>query len=178
MSPNLPDKLGTVLSPLALLVVALLLVSPLRGQDFTLLHVFNAATGDAGLPTATMIRVAGSFYGTAQTGGAYGYGSVFRFDPETGKVTVLYSFTGGADGNSPSGSLIIDKKHNFYGTTVAGGPSNQGTIFRLNAAGQEAVLHAFTGGTSRDEPCLRLGERKSQRHKKQDGRKSERRRVA
>ena len=45
MSPNLPDKLGTVLSPLALLVVALLLVSPLRGQNFTVLHVFSAATG-------------------------------------------------------------------------------------------------------------------------------------
>ncbi|HEY4843805.1 MAG TPA: choice-of-anchor tandem repeat GloVer-containing protein [Terriglobales bacterium] len=77
------------------------------------------ARGDAALPSAAMIRVAGNFYGTTIAGGAYGYGSVFRFNPGTGEVTVLYSFEEGA--GSPEGSLIRDKKHNLYGTTVAGG---------------------------------------------------------
>jgi uncharacterized repeat protein (TIGR03803 family) len=154
MSPNLPDKLGTVLPPLVLLVVALLLVSPLRGQDFTVVHVFDAATGDAALPSAAMIRVAGNFYGTTEGGGAYGYGSVFRFTPGTGEVTVLYSFA--EEAGFPEGSLIIDKQHNLYGTTVVGGPSNRGTIFRLDAAGQETVLHAFTGGADGSQPYAGL----------------------
>ncbi len=57
---------------------------------------------------------------------------------------VVYSFTGGADGNEPLFSGVVrDKSGNFYGTTVAGGAFNYGTVFKVDASGNETVLHSF-----------------------------------
>jgi len=42
-----------------------------------------------------------------------------------------YSFTGGADGSVPSGSLVRDAQGNFYGTTSQGGASSVGTVLKL-----------------------------------------------
>ena len=54
--------------------------------------------------------------------------------------TVLYSFTGGADGWYPASSLVIDSLGNFYGTTSQ-------TVFKLTASGVLTTLHTFTGGS-------------------------------
>src|ERR1700690_102290 len=51
--------------------------------------------------------------------------------------TVLYSFTGQADGGNPFAGLIEDKSGNFYGTTVEGGPDGDGTVFELAPNGTE-----------------------------------------
>ncbi|MBA3914353.1 MAG: hypothetical protein H0X25_11000 [Acidobacteriales bacterium] len=60
--------------------------------------------------------------------------------------SVLYSFQNGPDGASPDkGRLIGDGVGNLYGTTYAGGKFFQGTIFKLDAAGQETVLYHFKG---------------------------------
>ena len=56
--------------------------------------------------------------------------------------TVLYSFTGLADGGNPAAGLIRDSAGNLYGTTVAGG-GFYGTVFKVNTAGTETVLHTF-----------------------------------
>jgi uncharacterized repeat protein (TIGR03803 family) len=56
---------------------------------------------------------------------------------------VLYKFQGG-DGSVPLGSLIRDTKGNLYGTTAAGGASDDGTIFKLAPDGTETVLHSFS----------------------------------
>ena len=138
------------------LLTAVSLGFPLRAQDFSVLHVFDPVTGDASLPEARMTRSRGNLYGTSGGGGAFDLGTVFKLNPTTGQVTVLYSFAGGADGEEPRGSLYIDRNHNFYGTTVVGGPSTFGTIFRLDASGQETVLYSFTGGTDGGEPYAGL----------------------
>jgi uncharacterized repeat protein (TIGR03803 family) len=59
--------------------------------------------------------------------------------------TVLYSFTGGADGSNPFSGLIEDKAGNFYGTTVEGGIDGLGAIYKLAPDGTETVLASFTG---------------------------------
>jgi uncharacterized repeat protein (TIGR03803 family) len=65
--------------------------------------------------------------------------------------TVLYSFTGGSDGGNPLAGLIIDAHGALYGTTLNGGRSNYGTVFKLapptygQTAWKESVLHSFTG---------------------------------
>jgi len=57
---------------------------------------------------------------------------------------VIYSFSGGADGNEPLFSGVVrDKAGNFYGTTYAGGAFNYGTVFKVDASGNETVLHSF-----------------------------------
>ncbi len=66
--------------------------------------------------------------------------------PSPGQAyTVLYTFQGGADGRHPSGGLIRDAAGNLYGTTYTGGTSGFGTVFKLDTAGKETVLHSFTG---------------------------------
>ena len=60
---------------------------------------------------------------------------------------VLYSFTGGNDGGDAATSLVLDRQGNLYGTTVVGGTSACGTVFRLSPEASppwhEAVLDNF-----------------------------------
>jgi uncharacterized repeat protein (TIGR03803 family) len=60
---------------------------------------------------------------------------------------VLYRFPGQPDGIGPVAGLVLDSGGNLYGTTVYGGASNIGTVFKLRRAGTEAWLYSFTGGT-------------------------------
>jgi uncharacterized repeat protein (TIGR03803 family) len=117
------------------------------------LHAFSGGT-DGGYPYyGGLVRdPAGNFYGTTSFGGANQYfGTVFKVS-RAGKQTVLYSFTGGADGGQPNASVILDSKGNLYGTTVGGGASGHGTIFKLDRTGKETVLYSFTGGTDAAAP--------------------------
>jgi uncharacterized repeat protein (TIGR03803 family) len=66
----------------------------------TVLYSFTGGA-DGGNPYAGVIAdSAGNLYGTTYNGGAFGYGTVYKLTP-TGQETVLYSFTGGADGGNP-----------------------------------------------------------------------------
>ena len=70
--------------------------------------------------------------------------------------TVLHSFTGGVDGSTPYAGLVRDIKGNLYGTTLAGGPSGVGTVFKITPAGTEKILHSFTGGADGGLPYCDL----------------------
>ena len=67
--------------------------------------------------------------------------------------TILYAFTGKADGGTPTSGLIADASGNLYGT-AAGGGTNYGTVFELspNSSGgwTETVLYSFAGGDAGD----------------------------
>jgi uncharacterized repeat protein (TIGR03803 family) len=100
---------------------------------------------DGGLPVAgLLLDSAGNFYGTTGFGGKHNKGTVFEIDAQ-GRESVLYSFKGGADGAYPLAPLIMDEKHNLYGTTTEGGKVGQGTVFSLSASGQEEVVYGFEG---------------------------------
>ena len=95
---------------------------------------------------------AGNFYGTtcSYEGQGPGYGTVFELSPNGSggwNETVLYSFTGGADGSNPMYSdVIFDSVGNLYGTTEFGGANGYGVVFELSPAGTswtETVLHSF-----------------------------------
>jgi len=63
-------------------------------------------------------------------------------------LTTLYSFTGGADGATPYGGLVVSKGGAVYGTTYSGGSSAFGTVFELNnvsGSWSQSVAHSFTG---------------------------------
>ena len=84
-----------------------------------------------------------NLYGTTTTGGAYGNGAVFKVTP-SGDETVLYSFGGYPDGNTPWGGVIMDTAGSLYGTTFYGGTYDDGTVFTLSPSGTETVLHNFS----------------------------------
>jgi uncharacterized repeat protein (TIGR03803 family) len=117
----------------------------LTGKE-TVLHNFKGGTTDGAVPTAGLIRdSAGNLYGTTLYGGASHKGVVFKL-ALTGKETVLHSFKGApTDGENPAARLIRDSSGNFYGTTQAGGASNDGVVFKLALTGKETVLHFFAG---------------------------------
>jgi uncharacterized repeat protein (TIGR03803 family) len=78
-----------------------------------------------------MIRdSAGNLYGTTADGGPAGRGVVYKLDP-AGIETVLYSFTGGADGSQPQAGVIRDSAGSLYGTTSYGGKNSGGVVFEL-----------------------------------------------
>jgi uncharacterized repeat protein (TIGR03803 family) len=112
----------------------------------TVLHAFSG-TPDGWRPTELVSDGKGNFYGTTWFGGTFDYGTLFKLDA-TGTETVLYSFDGIAGGEYPNGPLVSDAQGNVYGTTNGGGDSSCylcGVVFRLDTAGNETVLHTFTG---------------------------------
>ena len=82
--------------------------------------------------------------------GKFGYGlGLALLIPTAGahaqrSETVLYSFTGQADGSNPFSGLIEDKAGNFYGTTVEGGTAGVGAVYKLAPNGTETVLASLT----------------------------------
>ncbi len=92
----------------------------------------------------------GMLYGTAVSGGDFGYGVVFRVTGK-GNETVLHSFAGGADGATPNGGVIMDTDGALFGTTTAGGAAGSGTVFRVKGT-KEKVLYSFAGGTDGADP--------------------------
>jgi uncharacterized repeat protein (TIGR03803 family) len=112
------------------------------------LFSFNEFSGVGDSPHAGLVWDAqGSLYGTTELGGCRcpsGYGTVFTVDT-TGNETVLYRFGGSPDGSNPLAGLVLDAQGNLYGTTWRGGSDGDGTVFKLDASGNETVLYSFTG---------------------------------
>jgi uncharacterized repeat protein (TIGR03803 family) len=128
----------------------------------TVLHKFSGGDGASPGPGVGLIRDAeGNLYGTTEIGGAPsivcngGCGTVFKLSP-TGTETILYGFTGGADGATPYAGLIQDAAGNLYGTTYVGGSSGPGVVFKLSPTGTETVLHSFTDGADGGLPSAGL----------------------
>jgi uncharacterized repeat protein (TIGR03803 family) len=123
----------------------------------TVLYSFAGGT-DGANPYGGVIRdSAGNLYGTTSAGGSptCQCGTVFKVS-SGGKETVLYRFRGGTDGAFPWGGVIRDSAGNLYGTTSAGGYKNYGTIYKINASGQESVLYRFRGGSDTYTPAAAL----------------------
>jgi len=140
------------------------------GTDWILSDLHDFVGGaDGARPVAPLVKGAGrTFFGTTSEGGGgtlcagtSGCGTVFEIAaPAKGQTvwteTVLYSFTGAADGSQPEAGLILDRQGNLYGTTVIGGdtqciPAGCGVVFELSPpeSGQtvwtQTVLYTFHG---------------------------------
>jgi uncharacterized repeat protein (TIGR03803 family) len=107
---------------------------------------------DGGGPSAGVVGdSAGNLYGTTYFGGTTNWGTVYKLSA-TGQESVLYNFTGGADGAQPTTALVLDPQGNLYGATAGGGASSYGVVYKVNPAGVETVLYTFTGGTDGGQP--------------------------
>jgi uncharacterized repeat protein (TIGR03803 family) len=154
MSHN--QDMGTLdVARLVIVATIVLLATGARAQgNYKILHRFS---GDDGIhPWGSLIFDAGgNLYGTTYQGGAFGGGAVYELSPLSGggwKESVIYSFTGGADGFNPVAGLTFDQVGNLYGTTINGGTAGFGNVFKLapnsNGTWTESVLYSFCSMTN------------------------------
>jgi uncharacterized repeat protein (TIGR03803 family) len=102
------------------------------GSGYTILKRF---TGPEGLsPQTSLVRFGSLLFGTTRLGGAAGYGTLFVMTVDGNSFKVRHHFLGGADGREPSSELLLVGA-TLFGTTAAGGASQQGTIFKINVDG-------------------------------------------
>ncbi|HEY4903759.1 MAG TPA: choice-of-anchor tandem repeat GloVer-containing protein [Candidatus Sulfotelmatobacter sp.] len=132
-------------------------------NEFHLLYSFSGSDGYE--PIGELVRDSeGNLYGMTIFGGSnpsctdeLGCGTVFEVTSD-GTERVLYSFSGGADGDNPQDGLVRDKEGNLYGTTFTGGKGNCssglgcGVVFKLSPEGTENVLYSFSGGADGGNP--------------------------
>jgi len=129
------------------------------GSDFRVLHVF-AATNDCRNPQSELLVAAdGLLYGTATGGGGHGRGGVFRVAPDGSGYAIVSGLSRGSpeDPKRPVGGLIQTADGIFYGTTRAGGARDNGSVFRLDAAGALSVVKSLglvPGGLMQPEGTL------------------------
>jgi uncharacterized repeat protein (TIGR03803 family) len=130
-------------------------LTPKRNGGWTekILHNFSNNGKDGFWPfTGLIFDSSGTLYGTTQSGGDSGCGTVFELTRKSGgswKEKVLHHFNG-KDGYQPTG-LIFDASGNLYGTTQNGGAENVGTVFeltpRVGGGWTQKVLHNFHNGS-------------------------------
>jgi uncharacterized protein (TIGR03437 family) len=94
---------------------------------FTQLYAFDFTNGSG--PGPLTLASDGDIYGETSEGGTYKYGTVFRFSPAGGPLTVLYNFDSDTfAGYTPAG-LTQASDGNFYGVTSLN--PYPGSVFRL-----------------------------------------------
>src|SRR5215813_1188332 len=132
--------------------IALLGTAAWAANTTKLIYSFAGDADGEYTDTELVMDGAGNLYGTSVQGGTYASGTVFQVTPE-GVHTVLYNFTGGADGGEPYKGVTLDAAGNLYGTAVTGGGGSCeggcGTAFKLTKNGSSydfSVIHTFTGG--------------------------------
>jgi uncharacterized repeat protein (TIGR03803 family) len=119
----------------------------INGTGFTTLHSFTATSGsstnsDGASPNAGLVLSGNTLYGTAQSGGSAGHGTVFAVNTDGTGFATLHNFTGSiSDGVRPEAGLILSG-NNLYGTAYQGGSSGSGTVFSLFILPQLTILRS------------------------------------
>ena len=84
----------------------------------------------------------GNFYGTTQSGGSHGVGSVFKVTP-TGTLTTLWNFANGTDESVPVYTTVLGKDNNMYGVSWGQYVGQYGAMFKVSSAGVFKALSDF-----------------------------------
>ncbi|HEY1658139.1 MAG TPA: choice-of-anchor tandem repeat GloVer-containing protein [Candidatus Sulfotelmatobacter sp.] len=146
---------------ITVIISALLLAAAAYASSTQLIYSFAGGNDGEYLDTDLVIDSAGNLYGSSVQGGDFGSGTVFELSPAAGgwTHTVLYSFTGSADGGEPYKGVTLDPQGDIYGTAVTGGSGSCeggcGVVFKLTKSGEswtQTVIHAFTGGKDGSGP--------------------------
>jgi uncharacterized repeat protein (TIGR03803 family) len=136
-----------------------------NGTGFAALHTFSTTVFASGLGFTNSdgngpigLALSGNMlYGSANSGGTNGMGTVFALNTTNNAFVTLYTFHPSAfdsnigsstnsDGANPKGGLVLSGGK-LYGTTYQGGTNGFGTVFTLNTNGTGfTVLHSFNGG--------------------------------
>ena len=137
-----------------------------RGSGWVLNPLYSFQGGSDGAEPMGGVTLGrdGNLYGTTFVGGQHDAGAVYKLSPPPTVCktvlcpwteTVLYQFTGGADGGEPVAGVIFDSAGNLYGTTGVGGTNNYGVVFKLTPSGSgwtESVVYRFAGPPDGSDP--------------------------
>jgi uncharacterized repeat protein (TIGR03803 family) len=148
-----PCSIASVCSASALAFVTAAL--PAQASSVQVIYSFAGGTDGLYADTDVVMDPSGNLYGTTVQGGDHASGTVWQLHPNgdgSWSHSVLYSFTGGADGAEPYKGVTLDASGNLYGTATSGGggtcDSGCGVAYMLanDGAWTQSVIHAFTGG--------------------------------
>jgi uncharacterized repeat protein (TIGR03803 family) len=101
----------------------------------SVLYSFKGGT-DGSSPISTLVSdAAGNLYGTTSDGGTgCACGVIFKLAHGangTWTESVPYRFPGAPNAGFAYNGMVVDSAGNFYGATVHGGPTNDGTIYKF-----------------------------------------------
>ena len=123
--PPISMSRRTILLALLLCTLLFAALHPARAQTFTVLHTFTGAS-DGGDPTGGVtMGGAGTFYGTASSGGTGGSGNngvEFKLSLRNSNwlFSPIYEFTDRSDGYGPVGGITIGSSGALYGSANGG----------------------------------------------------------
>jgi uncharacterized repeat protein (TIGR03803 family) len=136
----------------AMLTCLILLVSSTNVLASLKYQVLQSLGKPEGTPRGKLVQGSdGYFYGTTYYGGSQGAGTVFKIS-STGSFSVLHEFDGAEGGKNPQAGLIQASDGYFYGTTVNGGGSGAGAVFKISSSGSFTVVHEFDGAEGGANP--------------------------
>ncbi|HEX4668062.1 MAG TPA: choice-of-anchor tandem repeat GloVer-containing protein [Chthoniobacterales bacterium] len=119
-----------------------------RRGTFSVVHTFTDSP-DGSLPGKLIQASDRTIYGLTAGGGANFAGTVYKVTT-AGAYSIVHSFNSTTEGSGPN-HLFQSNDGFFYGTTSSGGipdpacPNHepQGTLFRMDPAGNVTALHTF-----------------------------------
>ena len=118
------------------LVVAAFCAVSAQAQSYETVHGFSAGVYQSYASGRLLTMPDGTFYGSARAGSVFEKGSIFILTPDGPDHLAyldLHSFSG-IDGSQPQ-EAIVGADGAIYGTTLAGGAGDAGTIFRHGSFG-------------------------------------------
>ena len=139
-----------------MLMLSLVLVGGAFAQaQFKVLYTFAGGSDGYAEDVGLTMDGAGNLYGL-EINGSIVAGAVFKLTPDSlgnWSKSVLYTFSGGADGDLPYSTLVFDSAGNLYGTTNYGGdltclpPAGCGVVYKLapnlDGSWSQSVLYTF-----------------------------------
>jgi uncharacterized repeat protein (TIGR03803 family) len=119
------------------------------GADYQLIANLGMGPGPIDPESSLLELTPGTLVGTSRLGGNTNAGTLFALDPSGSNVTVIYSPPDSSTGQEFRSGLIQATDGLLYGTSVSGGATGQGTVFRLGVDGSNyTVLKNFAFGAT------------------------------
>jgi uncharacterized repeat protein (TIGR03803 family) len=116
------------------------------GSGYTRLRSFGNGTDGSSIFAGLIQALDGMLYGTTYYGGISNAGTIFRIGTDGNGYQILRHFTDTPDASHPRAGLIQGQDGWLYGTTLYGGITNQGAVFKISPEGSDyTVLHNFMG---------------------------------
>jgi uncharacterized repeat protein (TIGR03803 family) len=122
------------------------------GWTAQIIYSFQGGSDGSSPEGGLLVDASSNLYGTTNTGGSGGGGTVFELTPSGGgwNFNLLYSLSDRSN-SGPTDKLAMDAAGNLYGVTYSGGAHQFGSVFKLTPSGggwNYTSLHDFTGAAN------------------------------